>query len=79
MMSGRGIIPVSGLIGSALLGAGAASLAQRFAPNILGGWTGPAAGFAVGGLPGAIAGYFHGATTGTNSMAGTTSQGGLYG
>lgn len=52
-----------GLLGAAILGFGAAAVAKRFAPGLLGGWTGAAAGFAMAGLPGAVAGWFHDGTS----------------
>lgn len=56
---GRAMFPVGGMLGSALLGLGAAAVAKRFIGAPLGGFTGAAAGFAVGGLGGAVGGYVH--------------------
>ena len=58
-MMSRGVLPVGGMIGMALLGLGAAAVAKRFVGQPLGQYTGAAAGFAVGGLGGALGGYVH--------------------
>jgi hypothetical protein len=58
-MMSRGIMPVGGFIGSALVGLGAAAVAKRFVGAPLGGFTGAAAGFLVGGLGGAAGGFVH--------------------
>lgn len=58
-MGARAIFPVGGFIGAALIGMGVAAGAKRFVGAPLGGFTGAAAGFAVGGIPGAIGGYIH--------------------
>jgi len=74
-MGSKGIIPVGGLLGSALLGLGAAAVAKRFIGAPLGGMTGAAAGFAVGGIGGAAGGFIHdtignvGGSTGSNGIA----------
>lgn len=59
MSMGRGLLPVGGFVGAALLGLGAAAVAKRFIGAPIGGFTGAAAGFLVGGLPAAIGGYVH--------------------
>lgn len=56
---GKAMFPVGGFIGAALLGLGVAAVAKRFVGTPLGSFTGAAAGFAVGGLPGAVGGYVH--------------------
>lgn len=68
----NGFIPQArnGVIGSALLGFGAAALAARLAPGAVGKFTGAIAGGAIGGLPGAAAGYFHDMSSGTSGTAG---------
>lgn len=48
----KGIIPVSGIIAGALLGAGAATLQEKFLPQAIP-YQGAAAGFAVAGIAGA--------------------------
>jgi hypothetical protein len=58
-MASKGILPVGGFIGAALLGLGAAAVAKRFIGAPLGGFTGAGAGFLIGGLPGAVGGYVH--------------------
>lgn len=74
-MGSKGILPVGGLLGSALLGLGAAAVAKRFIGAPLGSMTGPAAGFLVGGLGGAAGGFVHdnignvGGATGSNGGA----------
>ena len=55
----RGILPVGGMVGGALIGLGAAAVAKRFIGAPLGGFTGAAGGFLVAGLPGAVGGYIH--------------------
>ncbi len=53
----KGVIPVRGIVASAIIGVGAAMLAERFAPNAI-----PQQSLlisaAVGGLPGAAATFF---------------------
>jgi len=49
----KGIFPVGGILASALIGAGAATLQEKFAPQVIP-YQGVAAGFAVGGIGGAI-------------------------
>jgi len=56
---GRKLFALGGTIGGAVLGLGIAALAKRFVGAPLGNYTGAAAGFAVGGIPGAIGGYVH--------------------
>ena len=69
----RGLIPVPKLLSSALLGAGVAMLQAKFAPQVIP-YQGAAAGFAVGGLPGAIGAFALGLLgNGTGQTAG-----GLY-
>lgn len=58
-MMSRGILPVGGFIGAAMLGIGGAAIAKRFIGAPLGGFTGAASGFLVGGLPGAVGGWVH--------------------
>ena len=58
-MLSRGIMPVGGLLGAAILGVGAAALAKRFIGAPLGGFTGAALGFTVGGVGGAAGGWLH--------------------
>jgi len=55
----KAIFPLSGILGGAVLGLGAAALAKRFIGAPLGNFTGAASGFAVGGIGGAIGGYIH--------------------
>jgi len=55
----RAIFPVGGIVGSALLGLGAAAVAKRFIGAPLGSFTGAATGFAVGGIGGALGGWVH--------------------
>lgn len=76
-MMSKGILPVGGFIGAALLGLGASAVAKRFIGSPLGGFTGAAAGFAVGGLPGALGGYVHDNIG--NVMPGGQVQGGAPG
>ena len=52
----RGLIPVPKLISSALLGAGVAMLQQKFLPQVVP-YQGAAAGFVVGGVPGAVGAF----------------------
>ena len=64
----RGLFPVKGIFASALLGAGAAMVASRYAPQVH-----PqqniAIGFAIGGIPGAAAAWFlQGAGGGGNGI-----------
>lgn len=56
---GRGLFPVGGVLGAAMIGIGAAAVAKRFIGAPLGGLTGAAAGFVVGGPAGAAGGYVH--------------------
>jgi len=48
----RGIIPVPGIIAGALIGAGAATMQEKFLPQVIP-YQGAAAGFAVAGIAGA--------------------------
>ncbi len=52
----RGLMPVGGIIGAALIGAGAAQLQRRFLPQMIP-YQGPAAGFVVGGVGGAAGAF----------------------
>ena len=70
----RGIIPVRGIVASAIIGVGASMLAQRFAPQVLPQQNLIIAG-AVGGLPGAAAAYFLG---GAGAVGGLGSGGITY-
>ena len=49
-------MPVGGIIGAALIGAGAAELQRRFLPQMIP-YQGPAAGFVVGGVGGAVGAF----------------------
>lgn len=73
-MMSRGIMPVGGIIGAALLGLGAAAVAKRFVGAPFGQFTGAASGFAVGGLGGALGGYVHD-NIGNIGGAGVSQQG----
>lgn len=55
----RGLFPVRGLVAGALVGIGAAMLQQRFLPQVIP-YQGAAAGFVVGGIPGAAAAFLTG-------------------
>ena len=48
----RGLYPVGGVIGAVLIGAGIATLQEKVLPQMIP-YQGAAAGFIVGGLPGA--------------------------
>lgn len=48
----RGLFPVGGLIAGALVGAGVATLQEKFVPQVIP-YQGAAAGFVLAGLPGA--------------------------
>ena len=65
----RGMIGTGGLIGTLLVGAGAASVANGILGQPLGKFTGAAAGYLVGGLAGAAAGF-----ASDNLLAGTKQQ-----
>jgi hypothetical protein len=65
----RGLIRPTGLISSALMGAGAATLAENTIGQPLGNLTGPAAGFAVGGIGGALGAYARTMLKGTVSVS----------
>jgi hypothetical protein len=71
-MMTRGLIPVGGLIGAALLGAGAATLSDR-APQMIP-YQKYAAGFAVGGLGGVVGVFARDALSGSSG----TSSGTVY-
>ena len=67
----KGIIPVSGIIASVLLGAGAATLQEKVLPQFHP-LQGTAVGFAVGGIGGAVGAFARNALAGNT---GTTSNG----
>jgi len=72
----RGFLPVGGLIGSALIGAGAAELQEKFLPQAIP-YQSVAAGFLVGGVGGAAGAFARNmlkGNTGTSS-AGVTGYG----
>jgi hypothetical protein len=68
----RGMFPVGGAIAGALVGAGIATLQEKFAPQVVP-YQGPIAGFVVAGIPGAAGAFlrdmFKGGTT-TNAGGG---------
>jgi len=67
----KGILPVSGIIASVLLGAGAATLQEKILPQYHP-LQGTAVGFAVGGVGGALGAY------GRNMLSGKTTSGSGY-
>jgi len=52
----RGLFPVPKLVSSALLGAGAAMIQQKFLPQVVP-YQGAAVGFVLGGVPGAVGAF----------------------
>jgi hypothetical protein len=67
----RGLFPVSGMIAGALIGAGAATMQEKFLPQVIP-YQGAAAGFAVAGIAGAggalLRDMFKGTTTAQNAV-----------
>lgn len=53
LFGGKRLLPVSGMIAAALLGAGAATLSEKIIPQVIP-YQGAAIGFAVGGVGGAV-------------------------
>lgn len=69
----RGIFPVHGMIASALIGAGASTLQEKFLPQMIP-YQGEAIGFAVGGVGGAVGAFARNLAKGGN-MGGSS---GIY-
>jgi len=67
-MLSKGILPVGGIIGAALLGAGAASLQEKVLPQYHS-LQGVAIGFAVGGVGGAAGAYARNMLNGNSSTS----------
>ena len=70
----RGLIPVPKLLSSALLGAGVSAIQKRFLPQMIP-YQGAAAGFVVGGVPGAAGAFISEMLLGGGVAQG---DGGLY-
>jgi hypothetical protein len=70
----RGVVPVSGILASALIGAGAATLAEKVVPQFIP-YQGPIIGFAVGGIGGAAGAFARDVLKGTT---GTQTIGSVY-
>lgn len=60
----RGIFPIGGVIGAALVGAGISTLQAKFLPQMIP-YQGPAAGFVVAGIPGAAGAFLRDMFAGT--------------
>ena len=71
----RGLFPVKGIIASALIGAGIATLQEKLLPQVLP-YQSEIAGFAVGGIGGAAGSFARGMIKGTT--AGGTPSAGMY-
>jgi len=73
----KGLYTPKGIIASMLLGAGAATLAEKVLPNVIP-YQGEAIGFAVGGVGGALGAFSRGALKNLNVGGSTGSSYGNY-
>lgn len=74
-MVNRGLVKPTGIIGNAVMGAGAATLVENTGIQPLGQWTGVAAGFAVGGVGGALGAYLRNVIKGQGMGISSSSAG----